>query len=266
MKHSTPDSMKFKKLKRRLGISTIVAVGTLELLWIATQKNAKRGDIGRYTNEEIAIECEWEGDPDELVDALVETGWIDRSVEHRLVIHDWSQHAPRYIHAWIKSQQVEFATGETVEVTVERTTVATVERTSEGGTPNLTKPNLTKPNEDSSESSSDASEPATAFAFGVVGNKGNQWTLPQSLFDVMVESYPGIDVAAECRKAIAWCVSNPSRRKTPSGMPKFLNSWMAREQNKRGDVERNRGGPKSDQQAKLNLRDKVKTALAGANR
>ncbi|MEO2014043.1 MAG: hypothetical protein ABGZ53_06695, partial [Fuerstiella sp.] len=64
MKHSTPDSMKFKTLQRQLGVSRVVTAGTLELLWIATLNNAKRGDIGRFPNEEIAIECDWAGDPD----------------------------------------------------------------------------------------------------------------------------------------------------------------------------------------------------------
>jgi hypothetical protein len=150
MMHTTPDSMKFRKLQRRLGVPKVIVVGTLELLWLATQKNAKRGDIGRFTNEEIAIECEWELDPDELIEALVETGWLDRSKEHRLTVHDWPQHAPRYIHAWVKSQNTTFAVGDGIETTVgtvEATVVSTVEATSEGGIPNQTKPNKTQPNQ-----------------------------------------------------------------------------------------------------------------------
>jgi hypothetical protein len=34
-----------------------------------------------------------------MVDALVETRWIDRSDKHRLVVHDWDQHAPKFIKA-----------------------------------------------------------------------------------------------------------------------------------------------------------------------
>ncbi len=152
MKHSTPDSMKFKKLQRRLGASRVVTAGTLELLWIATLNNAKRGDIGRFSNEEIAIECDWTGDPDELIGGLVGAGWVDESTEHRLVIHDWPEHAPRYIHAWIKSQGTTFAekltstTVATVEPTVVASTVSTTVATVEGGTPNVTKRNVTKPN------------------------------------------------------------------------------------------------------------------------
>lgn len=46
----------------------------------------------------------------------------------------------------------------------------------------------------------------------------------------MAENYPGVDVLAECRAARGWCQSNPTRRKTARGMPKFLDSWMRRQQ------------------------------------
>ena len=157
MKHKTPDSMKFKRLMRRLRDSKRGVSGLLTLLWIAVQNNAKRGDIGQFSNEEIAIEVDWEGDPDELVEALVETEWLDVHPEHRLVIHDWHEHAPGYIHAWIKSQNTTFANLDgdstavtTVETTAEETAVATGEATAvltpEDPIHNITKHNLTKPN------------------------------------------------------------------------------------------------------------------------
>lgn len=90
--------MKFRKLARRLGVRQYEAAGILEMLWIATQKNAPRGDIGRWDNEEIAIAIDWPGNADELVDALVDCGWLDRCDTYRLVVHDWHTHAPRYIH------------------------------------------------------------------------------------------------------------------------------------------------------------------------
>ncbi len=89
MKHLTPESMKFKKLQRRLGVSAVVVAGTLEFLWIATQKNAKRGDIGQFSNEEIAIECGWEGDPDAFIEALIDCGWLDVCDTCRLVVNSW---------------------------------------------------------------------------------------------------------------------------------------------------------------------------------
>ncbi len=45
------------------------------------------------------------------------------------------------------------------------------------------------------------------------------------------ETYPGIDAAAECRKARQWCIDNPAKRKTAKGMTAFLNRWMQKAQN-----------------------------------
>lgn len=161
MKHTTPDSMKFKRLCRRLQISPVVAAGTLELLWIATARDAPPGDIGRFTNEDIAIQVHWEGDPDELVGALIDTGWLDADQKHRLVVHDWHEHAPRYVHAWMKSKGLSFASYLSAEPPIEPPTGTPIEppigATVEGCIPNLTIPNQTKPKVEEGES--DKSDP-----------------------------------------------------------------------------------------------------------
>lgn len=149
MKHQTPDSMKFKKLQRLLGVSRIVTIGTLELLWISTQKNAPQGDIGRFSNLEIAIECEWEGDPDVLVDSLIESGWLNECEVHRLCIHDWEQHAPGWVIRQLKRHGKSFVTASSVKsVTndvLETTNVSpSVTDDQLEATPNLTQPNLTQ--------------------------------------------------------------------------------------------------------------------------
>jgi len=114
MKKQTPDMMKFKRLMRKLKAGKALTAGTLELLWIFTQNNAPMGDIGRFSNEEIAIECDWEDEPDLLVEALIETGWLDKSDTHRLVIHDWHEHAPKYLKANLKSHGKDFVSGSQV--------------------------------------------------------------------------------------------------------------------------------------------------------
>lgn len=99
MKHTAKELVKFKKLQRRLGFSKQrEVIGLLESLWHLAQRECPRGDIGRLDDESIAIELEWDGEPEKLVDALVETGWLDRCAQHRLVIHDWAEHAPRFVH------------------------------------------------------------------------------------------------------------------------------------------------------------------------
>lgn len=47
--------------------------------------------------------------------------------------------------------------------------------------------------------------------------------------------YPAVDVVSELRKMRGWLLANPSKRKTKSGIARFVNSWLAREQD-RGPV------------------------------
>jgi hypothetical protein len=45
------------------------------------------------------------------------------------------------------------------------------------------------------------------------------------------ETFPNLDVEAECRKAWQWCQDNPTKRKTARGIPAFLTRWLGRAQN-----------------------------------
>jgi len=89
-----------------------------------------------------------------------------------------------------------------------------------------------------SEPSKKASEPnhdeAAVLTFQCVGTGPSQWTLTASKLQQYREAFPGIDVLAECRKARQWLIDNPPRRKTAKGMPRFLNSWLSRAQDRAG--------------------------------
>tara|TARA_R110000823_G_scaffold313225_1_gene440701 strand:+ start:7985 stop:8206 length:222 start_codon:yes stop_codon:yes gene_type:complete len=41
-------------------------------------------------------------------------------------------------------------------------------------------------------------------------------------------AFPGCDVAAQLRRMVAWCEANPKRRKTPAGIERMVQSWLAR--------------------------------------
>ena len=82
--------------------------------------------------------------------------------------------------------------------------------------------------EDSSKPQSD-SKPAFLI-FPTVGNGPKEWgLLPEKVAEYR-ESFPGVDVEGEARKALQWVKDNPSKRKTAKGMPAFLGRWMARVQ------------------------------------
>ena len=104
MKRGTADHVKFHRLKAALQIPKYQAVGILESLWHLASTQAKRGDVGKWSDEEIATWIEWPGDSAVLIATLVDTGWLDRCGKHRLIIHDWATHCDQTVK---RSQEVQ---------------------------------------------------------------------------------------------------------------------------------------------------------------
>ena len=73
-------------------------------------------------------------------------------------------------------------------------------------------------------------EGSVVMVFQTNGNP-KTWKLRSTRVEGWKKAYPGVDIDAELLKAEAWLQDNPSRRKTASGMPRFLGSWMSRRQN-----------------------------------
>ena len=46
--------------------------------------------------------------------------------------------------------------------------------------------------------------------------------------------YPAVDIEQELRNMVGWLDSHPTRRKTKSGILKFINSWLSKEQDQGG--------------------------------
>ena len=101
---------KLKKLARKLNIPSYAALGILESLWHLTMREAPQGDIGKLSDEDIAVGIDWDGEDSALINALVECRWIDVSEEHRLVIHDWHEHADNSTKKNLSRNGQEFVT------------------------------------------------------------------------------------------------------------------------------------------------------------
>lgn len=61
---------------------------------------------------------------------------------------------------------------------------------------------------------------------------GTYHYVDQAEVDYYTELYPAVDVHQEFRKMIGWCNSHKAQRKTAKGVDKFINGWLAREQDK----------------------------------
>lgn len=88
-----------------------------------------------------------------------------------------------------------------------------------------------------SGASDEPSEPAIGFIpTNKYNTEGEQYPVTQSQIDDWQEIYPAVNVLQEVKKAKAWLQANPAKAKTYRGMPKFLNGWMSRQQDKGGTM------------------------------
>jgi hypothetical protein len=112
MKRNTADHPKTLALMAALNVPKYAACGLLELLWHQfTVKYAPQGDVGRWADAQIAAGVSWDGEPGVLISALVKAGWLDEHPKHRLVVHDWPDHAEDAVHKTLARSCQRFASG-----------------------------------------------------------------------------------------------------------------------------------------------------------
>jgi hypothetical protein len=136
VKLNTLDHPKTFDLADRLGIGLAQTLGHLTLLWAFTGRKAPQGNIGKWPDGAIARACDWQGDSKMFVEALTEAGYLDNDTSHRLLVHDWPDHAERWVRASLKKAGQDFISPSTGRTT-ERTTEATIEASP---CPDLTRP------------------------------------------------------------------------------------------------------------------------------
>lgn len=98
---------KFSHLKALLRAPKGAALGWLEIIWHFCAKNAPQGNIGRFSDAEIESWCEWDGEPGALIAALVASRWLDLSEKHRILVHDWPDHADNSTKTWMRRRNVD---------------------------------------------------------------------------------------------------------------------------------------------------------------
>mgnify|MGYP005848610893 CR=1 FL=1 len=109
MKRNAPRNPKVDRLMRALGLPRYAAAGLLEWSWHHTAEFTPTGDITKHWPEDIATVIGWDRPAAEL-EALVETGWVDRK-RGRVIIHDWAEHADDSVHRTVARKLDCFADG-----------------------------------------------------------------------------------------------------------------------------------------------------------
>lgn len=65
-------------------------------------------------------------------------------------------------------------------------------------------------------------------------NDGTTWEASDEDIIQWEKTYPAIDVFLELGKMESWLDANPKKRKTKTGVKRFVNSWLSRAQDKGG--------------------------------
>jgi len=222
MKRSAPDHPKMLALQERLGCSKIVAVGILELLWHWAMRFAPQGNVGKWSDDAIARGIGWEGDGSALVSALVSAGWIDTDPEHRLLIHDWHEHADQGVKKSLGRAGLDFLSGHDPD---------TVQTPSGPPQPQpQPQPLLNCVSLAPQAAAKPAAAEKVVLEFPTFGDS-RRWALTKAQVEEWRTLYPALNLLAECRQALAWIQASPDRRKTARGMKRFLVGWLNRSVN-----------------------------------
>lgn len=97
MKLDGLDHPKTLDFAARLDVILPQAIGHLELLWAFVAQKTPHGNVGKWPDGAMARASQWSGDPTVFVTALCEAGFIDEHPVHRYIVHDWQEHAPRWV-------------------------------------------------------------------------------------------------------------------------------------------------------------------------
>ena len=65
-------------------------------------------------------------------------------------------------------------------------------------------------------------------------NNGEEYPITEADVTTWTALYPAVNIMQELRNMKGWCLANPKKRKTASGIKRFINTWLAKEQNKGG--------------------------------
>jgi hypothetical protein len=238
MKRGGPEHPKTKLLAKSLGLPRYAAVGILECLFHEAAKHARTGNIGKWSNAEIAESVGFDGDPEVLVAALVTCRWLDEHPEHRLVIHDWHDHADNGVKKTVMRNGESFVSGH-IQTSLEKKVPPQPQPQPQPQPKDIAAAPLAPTRR----------KPPVVAEPGWWGKpKGVQFNATERLwrgitpkdYEHWAAAYPAVDVPVEIKRAGEWCVSNGARGRR-SDYRKFLNGWLSRTQDRGGGFG-NRGG------------------------
>ena len=83
-------------VSHQANIPRLHALGIAAALWLWASQFSEDGELSKYDKSEIAKGIHWDGSPDELFNALVESKLLDQQ-DTKILIHDWDKHGVRLL-------------------------------------------------------------------------------------------------------------------------------------------------------------------------
>ena len=74
--------------------------------------------------------------------------------------------------------------------------------------------------------------PSSPVVISIILNDKTKYPITEADVEGWKDLYPAVDIMQELRKMKGWADSNPTKRKTKSGIKRFINAWLAKEQDR----------------------------------
>lgn len=75
-------------------------------------------------------------------------------------------------------------------------------------------------------------KPSSPVVISITLNDKSEYPITEADVAQWKELYQAVDIMQELRKMKGWADANPSKRKTKGGIKRFINAWLAKEQDK----------------------------------
>lgn len=85
--------------------------------------------------------------------------------------------------------------------------------------------------------------PSSPVVISIILNDKSEFPITEADVEGWKDLYPAVDVMQELRKMKGWADSNPQKRKTKAGIKRFINAWLAKEQDRYHGPVDNRQAP-----------------------
>ena len=88
------------------------------------------------------------------------------------------------------------------------------------------------PAESDSPSKPNPEKPSSPVFIAIPLNSGEEYPITESDVAEFRDLYPAVDVPQALRNIRGWALANPTKRKTRAGVRRFVNAWLAKDQDK----------------------------------